>query len=131
MKRILALAVVAAALSVPTAQAATPTGPTMAQFNALKTQLAKDEKKLKILQNEVNIAFSLFLCENAINADAFQGTWQSVDTLAVSLGKPAVFGAQTMTVNDDNACSDFRITRSHAIPPNVSVFSALATFITG
>jgi hypothetical protein len=103
----------------------------MAQFNALKAQLAKDEKRIKDLE-EFNFAvLSLFLCQNAINADAFPGTWQAIDTLAVSLGKPAVFGPQTTTVNDDNACGDFKITRSHAVPPNVSVFSSLATLITG
>jgi hypothetical protein len=131
MKRIFALAVVAAALSVPAAQAATPKGPTMAQFNALKAQLVKDEKRIKALENDVNFLLGWNLCDNATVADTFQATWQVVDTLAVSLGKPAVFGPQTTTVNDSNVCSAGQITRSHAVPPNVAVFSALATLITG
>ncbi len=88
--------------------------------------MVKDEKKIKTLQNEVTIAFGVILCGNALNADALQGTWQALDTLAVSLGKPAVFGPQTTTVNDSTACDAFKVTRSHAIPPNVSVFSSLA-----
>src|SRR5258706_12659276 len=105
MKRILALAFAAAALSVPAAQAAPPKGPTMAQFNALKAQLAKDEKTIKTLQTLANATLGVMLCLNANSADALQGTWQAVDTLAVSLGKPAVFGTQTTTVNDADACN--------------------------
>jgi hypothetical protein len=135
MKRILVLAFVGAALSVPAAQAAAPPkGPTMKQFNALKAQLAKDEKKIKDLNDVVAGVIGLLLCQNAVNADALQGTWQAVDTLAVSLGKPAAFGAQTATVNDANACSTLsagRIVRSHAVPPTVSVFSSFATLLTG
>jgi hypothetical protein len=125
------MAFVAASLCVPAAQAAAPKSPTMAQFNALKAQLAKDEKRIKTLETRDVALLGVHLCENAIIADALQGTWQAIDALAVSLSKPAVFGPQTATVNDDNACSDFTITRSHVIPANISVFSSLATLIIG
>ena len=131
MKRMLALAALATALSVPAAQAAAPKGPTMAQFNALKAQLAKDEKRIKKLESLTGATLGLILCSNALNADALQGTWQAIDTLAVSLGKPAVFGPQTTTVNDANACGAFQVTRSHAVPPNIAPFSALALLLTG
>jgi hypothetical protein len=131
MKRFLALALAAAALSVPAAQAATPKGPTMKQFNALKAQLTKDEKRIKDLENGLDVMVGFFLCENAFNADALQGTWQQIDALAVSLGKPAVFGPQTAIVNDANACNAFQIARSHAPLPTVSVFSSFATLLTG
>lgn len=132
MKRILVLAFVGAALSVPAAQAAAPPkGPTMKQFNALKAQLAKDEKTIKTLQQLSGAIVNVMVCQNAINADALQGTWQAVDALAVALGRPAVFGPQTTTVNDDNACSVNSIVRSHTVPPNVSVFSSLATLLIG
>jgi hypothetical protein len=135
MKRILVLAFVGAALSVPAAQAAAPPkGPTMKQFNALKAQLVKDEKTIKSLDSLISGLIGLVLCQNALNADAFQGTWQAVDTLAVSLAKPAVFGPQTTAVTDANACSDLsagKVVRSHAVPPTVSVFSSFATLLTG
>jgi hypothetical protein len=132
MKRILVLAVVAAALSVPAAQAAAPPkGPTMKQFNALKAQLAKDEKTIKSLQQFNGAVIAVLLCQNAITADALQGTWQAIDTLAVALGRPAVFGPQTTTANDDNACGVNSITRSHTVPPNISVFSSFATLLIG
>jgi hypothetical protein len=125
------MAFVAALLCVPAAQAAAPKGPTMAQFNALKAQLAKDEKKITNLENGIDATFGVILCLNANNADAFQGTWQAIDTLAVSLGKPAPIGPQPTIVSDANQCTKFKITRSHATPPNISVFSSLATLITG
>ena len=57
MKRILTMVFVAAAFCVPAAQAAPPKGPTMAQFNALKAQLAKDEKTIKAQNNGINALF--------------------------------------------------------------------------
>jgi hypothetical protein len=132
MKRIVLMAFVAASLCVPAAQAAAPKGPTMAQFNALKAQLAKDEKKIKALEVESNYTYGVMLCLNANNADTFQGTWQAVDALATSLGKPAMFGTQTTVVDDSDACNVLgKITRSHAIPTNVLLFSAVAKLITG
>jgi hypothetical protein len=131
MKRIVTMVFVAAMLCVPAAQASTQKSPTMAQFNALKAQLVKDEKRIKTLEGVANALFAVHVCANAVNADAFQGTWQAVDALAVSLGKPAVFGSQTTTVNDANVCGLNTITRSHAVPPNISVFSSLATLLIG
>ena len=128
MKRIALMAFVAASLCVPAAQAAAPKGPTMAQFNALKAQLAKDEKTMKLQTTAINAAFGILECEVANTADALQGSWQAIDTLAVALGKPALFGPQA-PVGDNNACSAFNITRSHSAPPNTSVFSALTTLI--
>src|SRR5437867_12820203 len=100
MKRFVTIAFVAAMLCVPAAQAGAAKSPTMAQFNALKAQLAKDEKKITSLQNEADFALGVILCLNANNADHFQGTWTAIDALATSLGKPAVFGPQTTIVND-------------------------------
>jgi hypothetical protein len=130
MKRLIVLALAAAALAVPAAQAAPPKGPTMAQFNALKAQLAKDEKTIKDLGNGVGIAIDFELCLNAVTADAFQATWTAEDAFATSLGKPAVYGAQT-PISDVNGCANWTtpIIRSHAMPHNTSVFSALAALL--
>jgi len=57
MKRIVTMAFVTALLCVPAAQAAAPNGPTMAQFNALKAQLAKDEKKIKAQGTAIDALF--------------------------------------------------------------------------
>lgn len=128
MKRIVTMVFVAALLCVPAAQASTQKSPTMAQFNALKAQLVKDEKTIKKQGTAIEALFVLVECEIANTADTLQGSWQSIDALAVSLGKPAVFGPQT-PIGDNNACSDLTITRSHSVPPNTSVFSSLTTLI--
>jgi hypothetical protein len=96
--------------------------------------VAKDEKTIKGLQQLSGAIISVLLCQNAIAADTFQSTWQQVDALAVSLGKPASFGPQTTIVDDDNACSDLsagKVVRAHAVPPTVSVFSSLASLLLG
>ena len=130
MKRLIVLVSATLALAVPAANAAAASGPTMAQFKALQAQLKKDEKKIQTLQNEADFAVTFQLCQNAVTADAFQGTWQSIDALAVSLAKPAVFGAQT-PISDLQSCGAFRnpVVRSQAVPPNSSVFSALAALL--
>jgi hypothetical protein len=130
MKRLIVLASATLALTVPAANAAAASGPTMAQFKALQAQLKKDEKKIQTLQNEADFAVTFQLCQNAVTADAFQGTWQSIDALAVSLAKPAIFGPQT-PISDLQSCGAFRnpIVRSQTVPPTTSVFSALAALL--
>ena len=130
MKRLIALAFVAAVCSVPAANAAAPKGPTLAQFKALQKQLKKDETRISDLEGGLNAAFTVMACENAVIADGFQATWQQEDALAISLGKPAVYGTQT-PISDSNACAAFRtpIVRSHAVPHTTSVFSALAVLL--
>ncbi len=130
MKRVIALAFVAALCSVPAANAAAPKGPTLAQFKALQAQLKKDEKRIKDLENLSGGIIGVILCENAVTADALQGTWQEVDALATSLAKPAIFGPQT-AISDGGACTAFKIPRSSAIPPTSSPFSALAALLNG
>ena len=130
MRRVIALAFVAALCSVPAANAAAPKGPTLAQFKALQAEVKKDEKRITDLENALNGAFAFILCQNAVTADAFQGTWQQEDALATSLGKTAIYGPQT-PISDLNTCNAFRtpIVRSHAVPPNTSAFSALAALL--
>jgi len=96
----------------------------------LQKQLKKDESRINDLEGALNAAFAVITCENAVIADAFQATWQQEDALANSLSKPAVYGTQT-PISDSNACAAFRnpIVRSHAVPHNTSVFSALAALL--
>jgi hypothetical protein len=125
MKRI-AFVLVAAALAVPAGQAtaAAPKGPTLAQFNALKKQVTTLQTQLKRANNEILAAEGVLICVTATTADAFQATWQQEDATLQALGKAPVYGAQT-PVSDLNACSDFKITRSHNVPPNASAFAAI------
>ena len=130
MKRLIVLACATALLAVPAANAAAPKGPTLAQFKALQAQVKKDEKRIKDLENFASGASLLIGCTNALAADAFEGTWQEIDALAVSLGKPAIFGPQT-AISDAQGCSAFTIARSQALPPTVAAFSAVARLLSG
>jgi endonuclease/exonuclease/phosphatase (EEP) superfamily protein YafD len=138
MKKLVLLVVAATALAVPAtqAQAAGQAGPTLAQFKALQKQVKTLQSQVKTLQKQAkdlnafaNGVIPLLACQDVVTTDALQGTWQSVDTLAVSLGKPAVFGTQT-PIPDKGACGAFNFTRSTAIPPTVSVFSSIVTLLT-
>jgi hypothetical protein len=130
MKRVIALVFVTALCVVPAANAAAPKGPTVAEFKALQKKVTKDEKRITVLEGALNAAFAVMACENAVIADAFQATWQQEDAFATSLGRPAVYGTQT-PITDSNACAAFRnpIVRSHTVPHNTSVFSALAALL--
>ena len=131
MKRI-ALVLAVAVFAVPAAQAnaAPPKGPTLAQFNALKKQLAKDEKRIKDLENVADGILGLMICQNALAADAFQSTWQVIDANLTALSRPAAFGAQT-PITDLNACQAFQVARSHNLPPTTAQFSAFVAIFQG
>ena len=125
MKRI-ALVLAAVALAAPAAQAtaATPKGPTLAQFNALKKQVTKQQKQITQLQGLAGLALEYDVCLTAATADAFQAEWTAIDANLTALGRPAVFGPQT-PISDLNACQDFKIARSHNVPPTTAALGAL------
>jgi hypothetical protein len=129
MKRIALVLAAAAALAVPAAQAnaakAPPKGPTMAQFNALKKTVAKLQKDLTEARNIGIAGLQYDVCLTAVTADAFQGTWQALDTQLQALSRPVVFGPQT-PINDLNVCQQaLQIPRAHNLPPTIAQFSAM------
>jgi hypothetical protein len=131
MKRI-AFVLAAAALAVPAGQAtaATPKGPTLAQFNALKKQVATQKTQITQLANFANALLAYDVCLTAATADAMQAEWQTLDANLTALGRPAVFGPQ-VPISDSlgggvNACQALQITRSHNVPPSTASLAALA-----
>jgi len=152
MKKIVALVLTAAALAIPATQAAAApaASPTAAQFNALKSQVKALQAQVKTLQKWVpkscstKTCFSLpqvsglaafgyetQICQQAVIADAFQGTWNIIDqfSAATQAGK-TYFGPQT-PISDDGACANIRLTRSSGVPPTVAAFSSLVSLLTG
>jgi len=142
MKKFVVLTLAALTLAIPATQAgaagtAKSSGPTAAQFKALQKQVTALQKTVKKLQKQANDTEDLSLglagvlvCENAVIADAFQGTWNVVDQIstATQSGK-TYFGAQTALV-DKNSCSAFKISRSQGVPPNAAVFNSLISLLT-
>jgi hypothetical protein len=134
MKKWIALALTAAALTVPVTQAGAASGPTAAQVKALQKQVATLQKQVKTMQKKLNDTSDLALavgvytvCLGAIAADTIQGTWQTLDQREQAQGRAPIFGTQT-PISDANLCQQgFNVARSHANPPTTSVFVALNT----
>jgi hypothetical protein len=151
MKRIVALALAAVALAVPASQAgaARSAGPTLAQYKALQKQVATLTKEVKALQKWVpksctaktcftlpslsaNAAFTyeVQICQQAVIADAFQGTWNVIDQIAqATQGGKSYFGAQT-AISDKSSCSNVSLTRATGVPPSAAIFNSLVTLLT-
>lgn len=139
MKRTVVLALAAAMLVFPASQAnaASSASPLAAQVKALQKQVTKLQAQVKKLQKQTSDlnAFSnglipLLACQDAVTADALQGTWNVIDQ--ISAATPAVepsFGAQT-PITDGGACTNVKIARSAGIPPTVGVFSSLVSLLT-
>ena len=138
MKKFPVLVLAAAALAFPAAEAnaASPATPTIAQFRALQKQVNTLQSQMKKLQTQAkdlnafaNGLIPLLACQDVVVADALQGTWNVIDQIstATQTGK-VYFGAQT-ALPDKGSCATFSITRSTALPPNVSVFSSLVTLL--
>jgi hypothetical protein len=127
MKKI-ALALAAAALAVPAAQAdaaKAPKSPTLAQFNALKATVTKLQKQVTDANNRALAALAYEACLTAVTADALQGTWQAVDTALVQMTRPAVFGPQT-PISDVELCQQaLQVARSHTVPPTAATFASM------
>jgi type II secretory pathway pseudopilin PulG len=129
MQRLALIALVVAGLCVSAAptQAATPTNRQLAQ------QIKTLQKQVKALQAQVRTARTLAsasavysACGLAVTADAFQGTWATIDDVSNRASQPrTIYGAQA-PVNDFTTCSAFRVTRAPTqVPPNASLFSTL------
>jgi hypothetical protein len=151
MKRMFALVFAAVALAIPATQAhaAGQAAPTTAQFKALKKQVAQLQAQVKALQKWVPktcsartcftlpqvssisaFGYEATICEQAVVADAFQGTWNVIDQIstATQAGK-TYFGPQT-PISDTQACTNIGLTRSSGVPPTAAVFSSLVSLLT-
>jgi hypothetical protein len=151
MKRIVVLALAAAALALPAseANADSTSAPTAAQFKALQKQVKALQAQVKTLQKWVPTActaktcftlrelsgladftFTGEVCQEAVLADEFQATWNVIDQIsaATQAGK-TYFGAQT-SISDSGACALLPITRPSVIPPTVAIFSSFVSLLT-
>ena len=128
MKRLALIALLIAGVLVSAApsSAATPSNRQLAR------QIKTLQKQVKALQAQVRQAREFALvsvvysaCGLAVTADAFQGTWATIDDVSTRTTRGPIYGPQ-QPVNDFQTCSAFRITRAPGqVPPNTSVFSAM------
>jgi type II secretory pathway pseudopilin PulG len=121
---------VAGALAAPAAPA-TPTE------RKLSRQVKTMQKQVKVLQGQVRtlqrrmrdvegIAASALVfsaCSTAATADAFQGTWETIDEIDPATDR---YPAPTPVADPGNSCQLLEIQRApSAVPPTTNVFAAL------
>ncbi len=131
----LAAAVAATALAAP-ASAATPTERKLnKQVKTLQSQVKKMQKQVKTLQTQMrevqSVAAGALIysaCLTASTADAFQGTWETIDRVGAKV-PPTPFdqyGTLTAIADPLNSCQRLEIQRQpNIVPPTTDVFAAL------
>jgi hypothetical protein len=129
-----AIVLTAAVLVAPAAAARKPSAapPSQAALAKRVTTLEKKvtalTKQVTTLQRIAGASLAYTECSIGATADAFAGTWSVVDQVAQATQARTYFGAQPV-VSDFNACAAFNINRNPAVPPNLSVFSALTALL--
>jgi type II secretory pathway pseudopilin PulG len=121
---------VACVLAAPAA-AATPTQRKLAsqikvmqrQVKVLQGQVKKLRADMREVQGISASALVFSACSTAATADAFQGTWETIDRLP---GAPDQYPAPTPIADPLNSCQLLEVQRQPgAVPPTTNVFAAL------
>ena len=130
---ILALAV-AGALAAPAAPATPTERKLSAQIKVVQRQVKVLQGQVKTLRRQMRdvqivsslgVAFSV--CNAAATADAFQGTWETIDRQAAVNGHGTdQYGPQTTIADPRNSCNLLEVQRQPSVvPPTTNVFAAL------
>ena len=129
----LAVVVLAGALAAPAA-AATPTERKLAkqiktmqrQIKVLQGQVKKLRTDMREVQGISASALVFTACSTAATADAFQGTWETIDGLNAHLSRPDQYPPPTPAADPLNSCQLLEVQRQpSAVPPTTNVFAAL------
>ena len=129
MKRVALIALVLAATVAfaPPSQAAAPSNAKLArQIKVLQKQVKTLQSQVKAARLEAAVALAYSACSVAVTADAFQGTWATIDDVSLRASQPrAIYGPQ-QALNDFGLCTALQFPRTpNQVPPNTSVFSAM------
>ncbi len=137
MRTRLATTLVALAAAGVLAAPATPATPTERK---LASQIKTMQRQVKVLQGQVKklrtdmrnvqgVAASALVfsaCSTAATADAFQGTWETIDGLNAHTGRPDQYPAPAPIADPLNSCQLLEVQRQPgAVPPTTNVFAAL------
>jgi hypothetical protein len=126
----LALACVFAAPAAP----ATPTERKLArqikvmqrQVKVLQGQVKKLRADMREVQGISASALVFTACSTAATADAFQGTWETIDGLNAATSRPDQYPAPTPIADPLNSCQLLEVQRQPGtVPPTTNVFAAL------
>ena len=124
---ILAAVLAAATLAAP-ASSATPTERRLArQVKTLQKQVKALQRQVRNVQSIAAGAVIYGACVSAATADAFQGTWETIDKDSVRDAQPEFFAPQTPIADPLNSCQRLEIQRqaNPQATPTTDVFAAL------
>jgi hypothetical protein len=132
----LVVAVAAAGALAAPASPATPTQKKLAsQVKVMQRQVKVLQGQVKTLRTQMREVQGVSLlgvifaaCTAAATADAFQGTWETIDRNAAADAPPTPdqYPAQTPVADPLNSCQELEIQRQPTtIPPNTNVFAGL------
>jgi hypothetical protein len=128
------VALAAAAVLAAPASSATPTE------RKLSRQIKTMQRQVKVLQGQVrtlrrqmrdvqavsSLAAIFGACNAAATADAFQGTWETIDQVNARAGEPDKYPPIAPVADPLNSCQLLEIQRQpSAVPPTTNVFAAL------
>ncbi len=139
MRTALVTALVALAAAGTLAAPASPATPTerklarqikviQRQVKVLQGQVKTLRKQMSDVQTVSSVAVIFSACSAAATADAFQGTWETIDRNAAADSPPTPdqYPAQTAIADPLNSCQLLEIQRQpNTVPPTTNVFAAL------
>ena len=123
-----AAALLAVTLLAAPASGATPTERRLArQVKTLQKQVKALQRSVRNVQSIAAGAIVFSACATAATADAFQGTWETIDKDAIRDGQPEFFAPQTPIADPLNSCSRLEVQRqaNPQAEPTANVFAAL------
>lgn len=124
---------VAGVLAAPAA-AATPTERKLTrqiktmqrQVKVLQAQVKKLRTDMRDVQGVAASALVFSACSTAATADAFQGTWETIDAINPKVSEPDKYPVPTPIADPLNSCQLLEVQRQPgAVPPTTNVFAAL------
>lgn len=124
---------VACVLAAPAA-AATPTERKLSkqikvmqrQVKVLQGQVKKLRSDMREVQGISASALVFSACSTAATADAFQGTWETIDAINPKVAEPDKYPVLTPIADPLNSCQLLEVQRQPgAVPPTTNVFAAL------
>lgn len=121
-------ALLAATLLAAPASAATPTERRLArQVKTLQKQVKTLQRQMRNTQAIAAGAIVYSACLTAATADAFEGTWETIDKDSVRDAQPEFFQPQTPIADPINSCQRLEVQRqaNPQAEPTTSVFAAL------
>ncbi len=128
------VALVAAGVLAAPATPATPTERKLAsqiktmqrQIKVMQGQVKKLRTDMRNVQGVAASALVFSACSTAATADAFQGTWETIDGLNAHTSRPDQYPPPAPIADPLNSCQLLEVQRQPgAVPPTTNVFAAL------